>query len=172
MEPSNSHAYQCSAKEKLLEEINQGYISLSKWVIGLSTGAMVFSAGLIVPEAQPFWKLMLIIGLALLFISMILGVIYVKLRLNYAVHNLNELVDTDEYNIYALAQKGSQYRFNGEMKPIEEIWEIFDTKNIATERAMKKIYKALVILIRCQLCLFFIGIIAVAIFGVFSLGSI
>jgi len=67
------------AKEKL---INEGYTSLSKLLISLATGTIVFSVNLIKPIAENWEKYFLVFGLVLLVCSVALGVTYVRLKLD------------------------------------------------------------------------------------------
>jgi len=99
--------------EKLLEITTEGYTDLAKWLIGLSTGAIVFTVRLIKPDTSVFWRGELVFGLCLLIVSILLGVRYVKLRLDYANYNLEAILNTQKFGYFSKLPQNSTYEFDG-----------------------------------------------------------
>lgn len=73
---------------ELTNKINDGYSSLAKWLISLSSGTIVFSANLLKQEASKCMSTLFILGLALLVLTILLGVFYVRFGLDCLHYNL------------------------------------------------------------------------------------
>jgi len=138
-------------REKLIDITNEGYINLSKWLITLATGTIVFSIKLISSSTNLFFKSLLTFGLGLLLISIILGVRYVRLRLdgthfNYvyleARHRLENNLETDRVEL--------EKKMKEAVKKMKEIGDIvFD-------------------LFSWQEKLFYAGLVIVGVFGIYN----
>ena len=74
--------------DELTDKVNDGYSALSKWLISLSSGVIVFSINLITPETDAQTKLILLCGLGLLVITILLGVLYVRFGIDAIHYNL------------------------------------------------------------------------------------
>jgi hypothetical protein len=156
------------SKEELFKEIQEGYDSLSKWLITLSTAAIAFGVSLVKPDTALIWKQELSFGLGLLVISIVAGVRYVRLRIDYSLYNLENILNTERLSYMKGYPADVEEEVDGKKRKAGDIVKDFYKRMELRERHMNKINDSLRPLFRWQQWLFYIGIILIAIFGVAS----
>lgn len=156
-------------KKQLTDIVTEGQMSLAKWIITLSTGAIVFSVRLIKPGAAIGWKAELIFGLTTLIISVVLGVRYVRRSLDGLMAHLNILVNEDQYASLDKSDVEKTMNFNNkETKVKDVIKSILGIINKNKDRLK-------IIDIETRNCylwqqrLFYLGISLIAAFGLFNI---
>ncbi len=153
--------------EKLNSAIREGYVGLSKWLIALSTAAVAFGVSLVKANTALIWKQELFFGLSLIVISILSGVRYVRLTIDYSLYNLEEILDTRrvEYMKYYPSYEKQSDEGKKEESSIKDI----NDKIAVAKKNMKKINADVAVLFNWQQWLFYIGIILIALFGVLSI---
>ena len=76
------------ANEDLYKESTQGHKNLAQWIVGLSTGSILFAVNFL-QDISGNWRYLLLFAVFLLFVSMLTGIGYIKVCLNYATYNLS-----------------------------------------------------------------------------------
>jgi len=155
--------------EELNTEIKEGYISLSKWIIALSTGTIAFGVSLVKPDTSIIWKQELFFGLGLLGISILSGVRYVKLTIDYTLYNLETILNEKRLEYMRGYPAQEEQEVKGKMRKAGDIVKDFYKTIKSTEKKMDTINRDMIILSRWQQWLFYIGIILIALFGVLSI---
>ncbi|MFA6321435.1 MAG: hypothetical protein WCY36_06230 [Candidatus Omnitrophota bacterium] len=156
------------SKENLFKETNEGYVSLSKWLIALSTAAIAFGASLVKPNTAFIWKQELFFGLGLLVISILAGVRSVRLKLDYTLYNLETILNTEALNHMKGFPVDEEQEVEGVKRKAGDIVKSFEEKIEAREKHMDRINTELCPLFNWQQWLFYSGITLIAIFGVAS----
>lgn len=169
MNIKNMYVSKKNAPEELLNNINEGYTNLSKWIISLSAAAIIFSVRLVKPGTTIFWRGELAFGLGVLVISILLGVGYVKLRLDFALRNLEVILDTKKLGYFSKLTQEVDYEYDGKKTKVKDIIQNLTNGISGTEQEMGAINNTLASLYKWQHCLFYLGIILIAIFGVCSI---
>ena len=145
--------------DQLRSEVNEGYTDLAKWLIGLATGAIVFSIKLTNPSIPSYLNILLKLGLGSLVFSILSGVIFVRLR-----------IDSKHYNLCGIRVDDRINELNNESQ--ENTQEINRLQKIS--RKAKRNFRLINILLRYLLPLhhwtFIFGISLIAIFGILTLG--
>lgn len=148
-----------NARDQLMDEVNKGYTDLAKWLIGLATGAIVFSIKLISPDTPICLNILLKLGLGSLVFSILSGVIFVRLR-----------IDCKHYNLCGIRVDNRINELNNEAQ--ENKQEIDTLQKIS--RKAKRNFRLINILLRYLLPLhhwtFIFGISLIATFGIMTLG--
>ncbi len=67
--------------------VTSGYTSLVQWIIVLSTGALIFGLNLL-DKTHTDWTTFLLLALFSSFFSIICGIMYAKLNIDYYLYNL------------------------------------------------------------------------------------
>jgi len=104
--------------QELGKEINANYKELAKWLIALSTGAIVFSVKMVNNETLPIWRDLLALALGLLLISIVVGVRYVRLLIDFKGHNCNRIIDRHNLKSLANLLPGSEQLFDGKLHKV------------------------------------------------------
>ena len=73
---------------KLKVRVNDGYKDLVKWIIGLSSGIIVFSTRMVTSDGSEYFNSILIYGLGLHAATILFGVLYVRYGLDATFYNL------------------------------------------------------------------------------------
>lgn len=145
-------------KDQLTDEVNAGYNDLAKWLIGLSTGAIVFSIKLANPNIPSYLNILLKLGLGLLVFSILSGVIFVRFR-----------IDNKHYNLSSIRVDGRINELNNE--PQKNSQEINRLQKIS--KKARSNFRLINILLRYLLPLhhwtFIFGISLIAVFGIMTL---
>ena len=151
-------------KEKLIDATNEGYSNLCKWLIGLATGTIIFSVKLVSISTPSFWKNCLAAGLVLLVISIILGIRGVTLRLDGLHYNYLWLENKDRFdaNLQRRNEVGEDSEFEKNQKSLQDTI-------VAADGNMKRVNKQILCLFFWQQLSFYIGIVVVSIFGIYSI---
>ena len=155
--------------DKLHVEVTHGYASLSKWITALSTGAIAFGVSLIKPDTALMWKQELYFGLGLLVISILAGVRYVRLTIDYSLYNLEVILNTKKLDYFKGLSQEAGYEFEGRTEKVSAITAKIMKGIKEGESNMQKINSHLLPLFNWQQWLFYIGIISIALFGVLSI---
>jgi hypothetical protein len=155
-------------QEKEWHLVNEGQTSLAKWLIGLSTGVIVFSVKLIKPETSLFWKNELTLGLAVLIVSIILGVRYVRAVLDGAGYVLRRLCNLKSIDVYSKLNPDDEVDYEGKkIKVKDKIQEL----RVSDKDFRQKLNKTSKTELSCYLWqqrLFYVGIVLVTIFGIIN----
>jgi len=149
-------------KEKLIEATNEGYSNLSKWLIGLATGTIIFSVKLVSPSTSSFLKSLLVFGLGLLVLSIILGIRSVTLRLDGLHYNYLWLENKDRFNENLSNHNIRDSKF-------EENQKIFKETIDKANKNMLKTSDEVLILYLWQQGLFYVGLVLVSVFAIYSI---
>jgi hypothetical protein len=155
--------------EKLSDFITDGQTNLAKWLISLSTGAIVFSVRLIGPQTSPLWKIELTFGIALLIFSIILGVRYVKLTLDFSGLDLQVIMNTTQLNAFRGLSLEEEHLFNGSRIKVSSIIKILDDNIKVANQKMDNLNNFLVGFYLYQERLFYAGIVLIAVFGIYNI---
>ena len=152
--------------EELIDKVNEGYTNLSKWLIALSAGTIVFSVRLIKSDTPEHLNMLLIWGLGSLVLSILAGTIFVRLRFDNLHYNLLELRTKkrlDELKVHNPEEKLK--RGKKEITVKNRLQELTRMRNKA-ERNYDLINIFLVIFFPLQQWTFLLGIILITFFGI------
>lgn len=155
--------------EKLNTEVGEGYTNLAKWIIALSTGAIAFGVTLIKPGIVIRWKGELFFGLGLLGISILVGVRYVRLRIDATLCNLEAIMNIKRLEVIKTLNPNDEQIVNGEKLKRSDLINIYYKKINARETQFDNINKDLMALAKWQQRLFYIGISLIVLFGAVSI---
>jgi len=134
-------------KQKLVDAMNEGYANLSKWLIALATGTVIFSVKLVNSALGNFWRYELLLGLVLLMISIIFGVRCVRLRL-----------DGLHFDYLGLKLRNSNNHSEENRATLE--W---------ANKRFGEVNKEVLFYLTWQERVFYLGLIMVTIFGIYSI---
>ncbi|MFA5335750.1 MAG: hypothetical protein WC324_02395 [Candidatus Omnitrophota bacterium] len=152
-------------EDKLIDEVNERYINLSKWMIGISTGAIVFSVRLVKPETPHYLNQVLLYGLGFLVLNIFSGVTFVRLRIDALYYQLLELRVKTEIENLRNDDLERELKWGGKKKKIKDILKYDEDLIKKTQKKFKRINNAVVIILPIHQWTFFFGITLVAIFG-------
>ncbi len=156
-------------KDKLRDSLNEGYINFSKWLIALSTGAILYSTRLISVQASEAFKRMLLLGLSVLIISLICGVYSVSRRLTVMGLNYNFLDNISRM------EKNNHLKETGKLKQNDEEFYMLQNKIKKTAEQSKidmdKHANLAGLFFRLQHELFYIGLMIVSVCGIYKFSS-
>jgi hypothetical protein len=156
-------------KNKLRDSINEGYINFSKWIIALSTGAIIFSTHLISAQATSVFKFFILLGVVALIISLILGVRSVSLRLTVMGLNYNIL----DNNLRI--EKNNHLMEAGKLKlNIDEFYSLQNgiKKTVEGARRDMGIHSNLAgLFYRLQHVLFYAGLAIISVCGIYKFNN-
>lgn len=155
--------------DKLSTETDKEYKNLSKWLIGLSTGAIVFSVKLITLSTPQYLSEILIWRLCFLVLCIISGVVFVRLRIDVLFYeHLNLIIQQD---IKRIKGWNAEEMVDWGKKKIKanEALRIRERESERLCRKINIISNFLVVILPIQQWSFFLGIILIAIFGAHSI---
>lgn len=152
---------------KEFDKANEEYISISKWLIGLSTGTIVFITGM--SQSTGFWKGVLALGLLLLIISILLGIKFVTLMIDKLLIQLGSILTLKELNYFKEKDLESEYEFESKTQKVKDILRNLDNDFSDWSNEVKKIRKDHIFCFSWQKKLFYIGIVLVALFRLFHI---
>lgn len=144
--------------ESLKVKCNEGYINLSKWLIGLSTGTIVFSIKLIQPGIPEYLGMVLVWGLICLVLSIVAGVVSVRLRLDSLGYNIMVLLNKSELAKAETHNRVTTSKMKALQATIKKQEKAFDIRNIVA-----------VAFFALHQWTFFLGIALAATFGILSI---
>lgn len=154
-------------EEQELSKINEAYISLSKWLIGLSTGSIVFITGMSKPSG--FWKWELALGLLNLIISILLGIKFVASIIDKSFFQLGAYLTHRYLYFFKNKDAESEYEFESNIKKVKDIVEDLSKDYSDFKDDIKKLREKHVACFLWQQRLFLIGIVMIALFGLFHI---
>ncbi|MDD5546877.1 MAG: hypothetical protein PHO67_07005 [Candidatus Omnitrophica bacterium] len=152
-------------ENRLVEETNREYINLSKWMIGLSTGAIVFSVRFIKPETPQYLNSILIYGLGFLVLNIITGVIFVRLRIDALYYELIDLRAKSEISGLSNNNPEEEIERGGKKTKVKDILKHDDCVIKKANKRFKIINDVIVVILPIHQWSFFFGILFIAIFG-------
>ncbi len=155
--------------EKLHTQVEEGYTNLAKWIIAISTGAIAFGVSLVRSGTTAEWKQGLFSGLVLLGISILLGVRYVRLRLDGVLYNLEVILNERQLEAMKKLNPNDELTDNdGKKLKRSDLICRYDKGIKETEAKMERINKDLIVLSKWQQRFFYLGIGLIMLFGVLS----
>ena len=156
--------------ERLIDKVNEGYTDLSKWLIALSAGTIVFSVRLIKSNTPEHLSMLLIWGLVLLVLSILTGSIFVRLRFDNLHYNLLELRTKERLNeLKTHHNPEEKLERGGKEITVKDRFQELTRMRDKAERKYDLINKFLVFLFPLQQWTFLLGIVLVTLFGMYSI---
>ena len=154
--------------EGLIEQFDFESRDLSKWLVGLAAGAIVFSPNLITQNTLFAWKWVIAVGLVLLITSMVFGIRFLSLRVNILDKSI--MVDVAKSHSSQLSGRpldnevnylGTEMLVSEAKKVVEERIKGYGGKKEAFKKS--KFYCFYI-----QEYSFYLGLFFVALFGIFQ----
>ncbi len=167
MTAEQAQIYLSNNEADQIEKINEAYISLSKWLIGLSTGAIVFIVG--ISKSRGFWKWELAVGLFFLIISILVGIRFVSLLIDKSFFKMGITVTEKLLNYFKNKDSEAEYEFESKIVKVKDILRNLTKDYNDWVHDIKKIRSKHVACFSWQKRLFYIGIVMIALFGLFNI---
>jgi hypothetical protein len=153
-------------ENKLIEETNKGYIDLSKWMIGLATGTIIFTVRLIRVGTPLYLINVLIYGLGFLVLSVISGVVFVRLRIDALFYELLQVRTAGDIVILKQDEPDKEIEYGKKKRKVKDILQEWIHINKVAKWKYETINKFVVFFLPVQQWSFFLGLIIISIFGV------